>query len=104
MHCFGWLFVIKTIGNLIVRLNYFKKLLRNEKSLYGENDRNTLISMNNLASCYEKKGMLEEAIKLHTKTLEKEKSLFGENDRNTLTSMQQLSILLSRKRNARRSD
>ncbi len=66
-----------------------RQLYRDE---LGEDNPDTLISMNNLAEAYRSAARLAEALPLHKQTLEMKKSKLGPDHPDTLTSMHNLAL------------
>jgi tetratricopeptide (TPR) repeat protein len=70
---------------------YIQQSLNKRKDVLGENHPNTITSMNNLASLYQRQGRYEEAERLYLECWSKSKDALGENHPHTLTSINKMS-------------
>ena len=88
--------VYDDIGNYTKALELHKEAYEKMKIELGENDPNTLTSLNNLAACYGSTGNYEKALKLLKKAYEKQKEILGENNPNTLILLNNLASFYSK--------
>jgi len=86
--CFGN--VMKDAGDSKSAVLHFERCVEMWRGLLGEENRNTLAAMGNLASSYEKIGSFHKALELKEKVLNVSKTTLGAEHRETLVTAQNL--------------
>jgi serine/threonine protein kinase len=71
---------------------HMERALEIREAQLGSHDRETLLTMNNLASALREAGRPKEGTVLHERTLQRRKEAFGMDDRDTLVSMNNLAV------------
>mmetsp|Transcript_44051 Transcript_44051/g.92653 ORF Transcript_44051/g.92653 Transcript_44051/m.92653 type:complete len:337 (-) Transcript_44051:710-1720(-) len=77
-------------------LPLFQEVLEISREMDGNDDVNTLVSMNNLASLHQKIGNYDAALPLFQEALETQQRIVGKNSSDTLRTMSNLAMLYLR--------